>query len=81
MEKVIFLNYYKAKGYAESLNLKECEYGDCDDRVSYCAWNKSGDRNKKWEVVAYYIFRPVGFGAKPEQETSPEIMKWAGKNL
>lgn len=78
----IFLNYYEALEYAKEHKLIECEYGDLEDNISYCYWNKSGDRNKEHEIEAYYIFRAEGCGAKPEKETSQEIIQWAiGQDL
>lgn len=80
----VFVNYYKAKEYAEKHNLKECSYGDYDENVSYCAWNKSGDNYDDWEVEVYYKF--VGEeieknGHKytrfvPERETSVNLLNW-----
>lgn len=57
-----YVNYQIAKDYAERHNLIECEYGDTgymseDEPISYCAWNKSGDREDEWEVEAYYTWR------------------------
>ena len=62
MEEIYFNDYYKAKKYAEKHNLKECEYGDTgymegDKPLSYCAWNKSGDREDDWEVECYYTWK------------------------
>lgn len=59
METKYFNNYEKARAYAEKHNLKECEYGDTGymqgyEPLSYCAWNKSGDRFDEWEVECYY---------------------------
>lgn len=62
MEEIYFNDYYKAKKYAEKHNLKECEYGDTgymegDKPLSYCAWNKSGNREDDWEVECYYTWK------------------------
>lgn len=51
-----YRNYNKAKARAKELGLKEAEYGDAYG-VSYCFWNKSGDRNEDEEVIAYYKFK------------------------
>lgn len=51
-----YRDYNKAKARAKELGLKEAEYGDAYG-VSYCFWNKSGDRNEDEEVIAYYKFR------------------------
>ena len=81
----VFLNYYKARDYAEKHNLKECAYGDSDENVSYCAWNKSGDSYDEWEVEAYYLWNRVKvekngreyMSSRPEKETSPSLLNWA----
>lgn len=51
-----FINYYRAKEYAKKHHLRECDYGDYDDKVSYCVWNKSGNRDKEAEIECYYLF-------------------------
>ena len=68
-----YRDYYTAKARAESLGLKESEYGDIEylrggDILSYCCWNKSGDRDDSEEVIAYYKFR----GRKPVALTDEE---------
>lgn len=81
----VFLNYYTAKEYAKEHKLKECEYGDIDENISYCAWNKSGDRNDEWEVEACYKFETEEVeknGYKyirnvPEKEISIDLLNWA----
>lgn len=50
-----FRDYNKAKAFAEKNGLKEAEYGDAYG-ISYCYWNKSGDRNDDEEVIAWYKF-------------------------
>lgn len=64
MDTKYFNDYNKAKEYAEKHKLKECEYGDTgymnretDEPISYCAWNKSGDRNDEWEIEADYTWK------------------------
>lgn len=57
-----FCDYYVAKKYAEKRKLIECEYGDTgymvgDEPISYCAWNKSGDRDDDWKVEAWYTWK------------------------
>jgi len=58
-----FNDYYKAKEVAEKcLGFVECEYGDTgymdgEEVISYCAWNKSGNREDEWEVEAYYTWK------------------------
>ena len=61
MANKYFNDYNKARKYAEKHKLRECEYGDTgymhgDEPISYCAWNKSGDRNDEWEVEVYYTW-------------------------
>ena len=81
----IFLNYWKARGYAEKHHLKECAYGDSDENISYCAWNKSGDNYDEWEVEVYYKFAPEEVEKNghrytryvPEEETSVDVLNWA----
>lgn len=51
----MFRDYDVAKKVAHNLGLKEAEYGDAYG-VSYCMWNKSGNRNDDEEVIAYYTF-------------------------
>lgn len=57
-----YSNYHSAKDDAVEHALSECEYGDTgymsgDEPISYCAWNKSGERDEEWEVEAYYTWR------------------------
>lgn len=57
-----FNDYYKAKEVAEKRGLVECEYGDTgymdgEEPISYCAWNKSGNREDEWEIEAYYTWK------------------------
>ena len=59
MKTKYFNDYEKAKAYAQKHNLKQCEYGDTgymqgNEPLSYCAWNKSGDRFDDWEIECYY---------------------------
>ena len=74
---VYFTNYYKAKEYAKTHNLIECVYGDWDKKVSYCGWNRTGNRNDGCEVEAYYHFN----GSKPEQDESEWLDDWAKTNI
>lgn len=62
METKYFCDYTKAREWAEKHKLIECEYGDTgymsgDQPISYCAWNKSGEREDEWEVEVYYTWR------------------------
>ena len=66
----MFKDFNKAKEVAEKLGLKEAEYGDAYG-VSYCFWNKDGDRNKDEEVIAYYKF----VGGKPTPLSDDEAEK------
>ena len=53
----VYSDYHKALKRANELGLKEAEYGDVyNSEISYCYWNKSGDRNEDEEVIAYYAF-------------------------
>lgn len=53
----VYSDYHKALKRANKLGLKEAEYGDLyNSEISYCYWNKSGDRNEDEEVMAYYAF-------------------------
>ena len=53
----VYSDYHKALKRANELGLKEAEYGDLyNSEISYCYWNKSGDRNEDEEVMAYYAF-------------------------
>ena len=52
----VYSDYYIAKKRANELGLKMAEYGDLDDKFSYCFWNESGDRNADEQVLAYYKF-------------------------
>lgn len=72
-----FTNYYKAKKYAEEQGLVENVYGDWNEDVSYCGWNKTGDINGECEVEAYYHFD----GRYPEQETSDWLADWVKYNI
>ena len=69
---VYFTNYYKAKEYAKANHLVEADYGDWDEKVSYCMWNKTGDRNDTPVVEAYYIFD----GRYPEKDESEWLDDW-----
>lgn len=66
METKYFNDYEKARAYAEKHNLRECEYGDTGyfiyvngdkKEISYCAWNKSGNREDEWEIEADYTWK------------------------
>ena len=52
----VYSDYYIAKSRANKLGLKLAEYGDLDDKYSYCYWNESGNRNDDEQVLAYYKF-------------------------
>ena len=57
----VYSDYNIAKTRASELGLKEAEYGDIyASDISYCYWNKSGDRNDTEEVIAYYKFDKNG---------------------
>ena len=59
-----FGDYNECKKYAEENNLKLAEYGDVyGSKLSYCYFNKSGDRNDTEEAIAYYTF---GEDGKPQ---------------
>lgn len=49
----VYRDYDKAKARAKELGLTEAERGNVYG-VSYCFWNKSGNRNESEEVIAYY---------------------------
>lgn len=49
-----FIDYQKAKAQAEKEGLRECEYGDYDEKIRYCCWNKSGDRDDEVDIECYY---------------------------
>lgn len=75
-----YVNYQKAREYAEAHDLVECEYGDTgymsgDEPISYCAWNKSGDRDDEWEVEAYYTWRRGTEGRSVPVPIDPEWLK------
>lgn len=73
-----YINYYKAKADAEKHGLKECDYGDWDADISYCCWNKSGDRNDDAEIECYYIFEKQDDGRyRPQKIASESIFDWA----
>lgn len=72
-----FTNYYKAKQYAKQHGLKENVYGDWDDKVSYCGWNRTGDMNDECEVECYYVFD----GRYPEIETSDWLDDWVKNTI
>lgn len=72
-----FTNYYKAREYAKAHNLVENVYGDWDDKVSYCGWNKTGNMNDECEVEAYYHFE----GSKPERDESEWLDDWVKTNI
>ena len=73
----VYSDYETAKSRALMLGLKEAEYGDeFGSDISYCAWNKSGDRNKEVEVLAYYKFengKPVAL--TDEEKATVESVK------
>lgn len=71
METKYYTLYYEAKAKAEKLGLKEAEYGDISGTdISYCYWNKSGDRNDDAEIFCYYTFDKNG---KPERDYDSSI--------
>lgn len=74
---VYFTNYYKAREYAKAHNFIENVYGDWDERVSYCGWNKTGDINDECEVEAYYCFD----GRYPEKDESEWLDDWVKTNI
>lgn len=50
-------SYKSAESHAKRLKLKLAEYGDVYGyNISYCYWNKSGNRNDNEKVIAYYTF-------------------------
>lgn len=73
----VYSDYETAKSRALMLGLKEAEYGDeFGSDLSYCAWNKSGDRNEEVEVLAYYKFengKPVAL--TDEEKATVESVK------
>ena len=73
----VYSDYETAKSRALMLGLKEAEYGDeFGSDISYCAWNKSGDRNEEVEVLAYYKFengKPVAL--TDEEKATVESVK------
>lgn len=73
-EKVkAFGNYYVGKKYAEKLNLKLAEYGDVyGSTLSYCYFNKSGNRNDAEEVIIYYGWNNDG---KPSPISEDELRR------
>lgn len=75
-------NYYEALEYAKKHKLVECEYGDYDELVSYCAWNKTGDRDDEAELECYYIFERSKDGThRPESKTSGWLKDWTKRNI
>lgn len=74
-----FTNYYTAKRLAEKRKLVECEYGDMFDHsgVSYCCWNKSGDRNDETDIECYYLFD----GHRPEKKANPWLKDYVKSKL
>jgi hypothetical protein len=52
-----YSDYEIAEERAEELGLKMAEYGDYyNSDLSYCYWNKSGNRNDDAQVIVYYKF-------------------------
>lgn len=77
-----FTNYYTAKKLAEKRGLKECEYGDYNDKVSYCLWNKSGDREDDAAIEAYYTWQREADGhLRPEHRASSWLKSWVYHNI
>ena len=71
---VAFADYYMAKKFAERKGLKLAEYGDVyGTKLSYCVYNKSGNRNDDEEVIAYYKFDENG---KPKAISEEELYKY-----
>lgn len=68
----VYSDYYIAKKRANELGLKMAEFGDLDDKFSYCFWNESGDRYADEQVLAYYKF--VGSVPAPLDEFERQIM-------
>lgn len=87
-----FIDYYKAKDYANKHGLHECEYGDVDYLpghilVSYVGYNKSGEREDEWEVECYYTWyrdnsRPGRNMMIPSKDTDKYALReWAERTL
>lgn len=68
----VYSDYHIAKKRANELGLKMAEFGDLDDKFSYCFWNESGDRYADEQVLAYYKF--VGSVPAPLDEFERQIM-------
>ena len=50
-----FADYYEGKKEAEKRKLKLAEYGDIyGSSLSYCYFNKSGNRYDDEEIIIYY---------------------------
>lgn len=68
---VAYGNYYEAKQEAEKRKLLLAEYGDVyGSSLSYCYWNKSGNRNEDEIIICYYRFDKNG---KPQAITEEEL--------
>lgn len=69
-EVEMYSDLKRAQKRANELGLKEAEYGDAYG-VSYCYFNKSGDRDDDEEVIAYYAFE----NGKPRELTDSEARR------
>lgn len=68
-----YSDYEIAEERAEELGLKMAEYGDYyNSDLSYCYWNKSGNRNDDAQVIVYYKFE--NGSPRPLTEMEREIV-------
>ena len=74
---IAFNSYAQAKAYAEKTGLKLAEYGDVygSAKISYCYWNKTGDRYDLEKVIAYYTWNEQG---KPKPISEDQFMAILG---
>ena len=68
----VYSDYNVAKARADELNLCLAEYGNINN-ISYCYWNKSGNRDDAAEIFVYYKF----VGGKPEPLDDEEMQNIA----
>lgn len=77
-----YINYYKAKAEARKHGLVECDYGDLGDKISYCCWNKSGNRDDEAEIECYYIFEKQSDGkCRPQKIASENLFDLVGARI
>ena len=71
---IAFGDYYEGKKYADEHNLKEAEYGDVyGSKLSYCYFNKTGNRYDDEDVIIYYRF---GRDGKPQPISDEELRNY-----